>query len=177
MPNTNHREIIIAKYGAADALRMQALIPRSPKEGEVRIDVRYSGINFADIQMRLGFYPDAPKKPFVPGYEVSGVVSAVGQGVTRFREGDEVVAGTVFGGYTSSINLPERNVFAKPAGTDLASGAAMPVNFFTAHVALFEMARIRLRHRRRGYPGDSNGEACWCRNRRAHGHGFKEIVH
>ncbi len=143
MEQTSHREIIIAKYGDANAMRMQALTPKAPKPGEVRIDVRYSGINFADIQMRLGFYPDAPPKPFVPGYEVSGVVSAVGEGVTRFREGDEVVAGTVFGGYTSSINLAERNVFPMPKGTDLAAGAAMPVNFFTAHIALFEMARIR----------------------------------
>tara|TARA_R110002073_G_scaffold336372_1_gene532601 strand:- start:16291 stop:17304 length:1014 start_codon:yes stop_codon:yes gene_type:complete len=143
MQPKNHREIIIAKYGDADAMRMQALTPKAPKPGEVRIDVRYSGINFADIQMRLGFYPDAPKKPFVPGYEVSGVVAAVGAGVTRFREGDEVVAGTVFGGYSSSINLAERNVFPMPKGSDLAAGAAMPVNFFTAHVALFEMARIR----------------------------------
>ena len=47
---------------------------------EVSIDVAYSGVNFADIQMRLGFYPDAPKKPFVPGYEVSGRVTAIGKG-------------------------------------------------------------------------------------------------
>lgn len=142
-PATSHREIVISKYGPAQALQMQALEPSPPLPGEVKIDVRFSGINFADIQMRLGFYPDAPKKPFVPGYELSGVVSGVGKGVTRFKEGDEVVAGTVFGGYTSTINLPEKNVFPLTEGTDLAAGAAMPVNFFTAHVALHEMARIR----------------------------------
>ncbi len=142
-PSAAHREIVISKYGPAQALQMQALEPSPPQPGEVKIDVRYSGINFADIQMRLGFYPDAPKKPFVPGYELSGVVSAVGRDVTRFKEGDKVVAGTVFGGYTSTINLPEKNVFPLTKGTDLATGAAMPVNFFTAHVALNEMARIR----------------------------------
>ncbi len=139
----SHREIVIAKYGPAQTLQMKDQSPSPPAAGEVKIDVRFSGINFADIQMRLGFYPDAPKKPFVPGYELSGVVSAVGKDVTRFQEGDKVVAGTVFGGYTSSINLPEKNVFPLSKGSDLASGAAMPVNFFTAHVALHEMARIR----------------------------------
>lgn len=140
---SSHREIVISKYGPAQSLQLQAHAPAPPARGEVKIDVRYSGINFADIQMRLGQYPDAPKRPFVPGYELSGVVSAVGKEVTRFKEGDEVVAGTVFGGYTSSISLPEKNVFALTKGSDLASGAAMPVNFFTAHVALHEMGRIR----------------------------------
>lgn len=144
MPQTiSHREIVIAKYGPAQALQMQSRNSAAPGPGEVKIDVRYSGINFADIQMRLGYYPDAPKKPFVPGYELSGIVAAVGKNVTRFKEGDAVVAGTVFGGYTSSISLPEKNVFPLGKGSDLASGAALPVNFFTAQLALHEMARIR----------------------------------
>jgi NADPH2:quinone reductase len=46
-----------------------------PGPGEIRIAVEVAGINFADIQMRLGFYPDAPPKPFVPGYEVSGTTA------------------------------------------------------------------------------------------------------
>ncbi len=143
MSQPAHREIVIAKYGAADRMILRSMCPSSPRPGEVQIAVKFSGINFADIQMRLGFYPDAPPKPFVPGYEVSGVVAAVGEGVTRLREGDEVVAGTLFGGYTSTINLPEKNVFLVPKGSSLAEGAALPVNFFTAHIALHEMARIR----------------------------------
>src|SRR5690606_28943401 len=72
------QQILIEKYGAASTPQLRALAPRPPAEGEVAIDVAYSGVNFADIQMRLGFYPGAPKKPFVPGYEVSGRVAAVG---------------------------------------------------------------------------------------------------
>ncbi|MBS1124565.1 MAG: zinc-binding dehydrogenase, partial [Deltaproteobacteria bacterium] len=114
-----------------------------PSDDEVAIEVAYSGINFADIQMRLGFYPDAPKKPFVPGYEVSGKVSAVGKNVTDVKPGDAVVAGTYFGGYASHVTVPVRQVFRLPASIDLAAGAALPVNYFTAQLALFEMARIR----------------------------------
>ena len=68
-----YQQIAIEKFGSASTLHVSDLAPRAPGDDEVAIDVAYSGVNFADIQMRLGFYPDAPKKPFVPGYEVSGI--------------------------------------------------------------------------------------------------------
>jgi len=138
-----HRDIVIEKYGSASTLQLREIAPRPPGADEVSIDVAYSGINFADIQMRLGFYPDAPKRPFVPGYEVSGKVSAIGANVKDIRLGDSVVAGTYFGGYASHVTIPARQVFALPSSIDLASGAALPVNYFTAQLALHEMARIR----------------------------------
>ena len=95
--------------------------------------------------MRLGLYPDAPKKPFVPGYEVSGKVTAVGTSVTRRRRpAITVIAGTYFGGYASHVTMPGApGVQAAGDGIDLATGAALPVNYFTAQLALFEMARVR----------------------------------
>ena len=145
-PSTRHRDREVR-------LRLhppvRELAPRAPGDDEVAIDVAYSGINFADIQMRLGFYPDAPKKPFVPGYEVSGTVAAVGKNVTRRRApAIAVVAGTYFGGYASHVTIPARQVFKLPAAIDLAAGAALPVNYFTAQLALFEMARVRARRSR-----------------------------
>ena len=138
-----YQDIVIEKFGSAQTLKLREIAPRTPSDDEVAIEVAYSGINFADIQMRLGFYPDAPKKPFVPGYEVSGKVSAVGKNVTDVKPGDAVVAGTYFGGYASHVTVPVRQVFRLPASIDLAAGAALPVNYFTAQLALFEMARIR----------------------------------
>lgn len=139
----SYQQIAIEKFGSASTLHVSALTPRPPADDEVAIDVAYSGVNFADIQMRLGFYPDAPKKPFVPGYEVSGTVTAVGKHVHDVRVGDQVVAGTYFGGYASHVTIPARQVFKLPSGVDLEAGAALPVNYFTAQLALFEMARIR----------------------------------
>lgn len=138
-----HRDIVIEKFGPASSLKLRAIAPGAPGEGEVAIDVAYSGVNFADIQMRLGFYPDAPSRPFVPGYEVSGKVAAVGAGVRDFQVGDAVVAGTYFGGYASRIAVPAHQVFRLPPGIDLAAGAALPVAFFTAQLAVVEMARVR----------------------------------
>ncbi|HEY5921341.1 MAG TPA: zinc-binding dehydrogenase [Kofleriaceae bacterium] len=139
----SHQQIAIEKFGSASTLHVSDLTPRAPGDDEVAIDVAYSGVNFADIQMRLGFYPDAPKKPFVPGYEVSGTVTAVGKGVHDVKPGDAVVAGTYFGGYASHVTIPARQVFKLPHSVDLAAGAALPVNYFTAQLALFEMARVR----------------------------------
>ena len=139
----SYQSIQIEKYGPATAMAFHEVMPKLPADDEVAIDVAYSGINFADIQMRLGLYPDAPKKPFVPGYEVSGKVTAVGKNVRDVKKGDEVVAGTYFGGYASHVTLPARQVFKLPNGIDLEAGAALPVNYFTAQLALFEMARVR----------------------------------
>jgi 2-desacetyl-2-hydroxyethyl bacteriochlorophyllide A dehydrogenase len=138
-----HRDIVIEKFGAASTLRLRELAPTAPGDEEVAIDVAFSGINFADIQMRLGFYPDAPKRPFVPGYEVSGTVAAVGKGVRDLKEGDRVIAGTYFGGYASRVIVPARQVFKLPRTLDLQTGAALPVAYFTAQLAMFEMARVR----------------------------------
>lgn len=137
------REIVIEKYGAASTLQLRDLAPRAPADDEVAIDVAYSGVNFADVQMRLGFYPDAPKRPFVPGYEVSGTVAAIGAKVTGLRVGDPVIAGTYFGGYASRVTIPAHQVFKLPASVELAAGAALPVAYFTAQLAVFEMARVR----------------------------------
>src|SRR5947207_13871770 len=111
----SHHDVVIEKYGSASTLQLRDIAPRPPGADEVAIDVAYSGVNFADIQMRLGFYPDAPKRPFVPGYEVSGRIAAVGQAVSDFRVGDPVVAGTYFGGYASRVTVPAIQVFKLPA--------------------------------------------------------------
>ncbi|MFN0247857.1 MAG: alcohol dehydrogenase catalytic domain-containing protein [Kofleriaceae bacterium] len=138
-----HRDIVIEKYGPASTLVTRQIAPRAPGDDEITIDVAYSGVNFADVQMRIGLYPDAPKKPFVPGYEVSGRISAVGKNVKDFEVGDAVVAGTYFGGYASTVTIPVHQAFKLPEKMDLASGAALPVAFFTAQLAVFEMARVR----------------------------------
>ena len=125
--------IEITSYGKAELLSVkEKSIDDSLEEKDVLIDVHYSGINFADIVMRLGMYQDAPPKPFVPGYEISGIVRAVGKGVKRFKLGDKVMVGTRFGGYSSVVKLPDWQVFPLPENFSLAEGAATPVNYITA---------------------------------------------
>ena len=138
-----HRDIVIDKIGPASALTLREITARPPGDDEVAIDVAYSGINFADIHMRLGLYPDAPRRPFVPGYEVSGKVAQVGKNVRDLQPGDPVLAGTFFGGYASTVTIPAQQALKLPAAYDLAAGAALPVACFTAQLAVVEMARVR----------------------------------
>ena len=76
------RQVVIRRHGGPEVLEIQEAADPEPGEGDIRIRVRAAGINFADILARIGLYPDAPKPPVVVGYEVAGVVDAVGRGVT-----------------------------------------------------------------------------------------------
>ncbi len=104
--------------------------------------MRAAGVNFADIMARLGLYPDAPKPPVVVGYEVAGVVDAVGRGVTGFRDGDRVVALTHFGGYATQAVVPAGFAFAIPDALSAVDAAAIPVNYLTAYLALYRLANV-----------------------------------
>lgn len=110
---------------------------------KIRIDVHYAGINFADLMMRVGLYGAAPSFPFTPGYEVSGIISEVGAAVTNRKVGERVVAMTRFGGYSSSVDVYPEQSFVLSEEQDLASVAAIPVTYATAHHMLVHLGRIR----------------------------------
>ncbi len=106
---------------------MQERPDPEPGPGQVAIDVRACGVNFADTMARVGLYPDAPKLPAVVGYEVAGV---------RADTGERVIAGTHFGGYQSRVVVGEDDVVALPERLSFEQGAAIPVNYATAWAAL-----------------------------------------
>jgi NADPH:quinone reductase-like Zn-dependent oxidoreductase len=137
-------QIVITQFGSADLLTHQTdELDENLDPTEVLIDVHFSGINFADIVMRLGMYRDAPPKPFTPGYEMSGVVKKIGHEVRSLKVGDQVMAGIRFGGYASVVKVPEWQAIKIPSGLSLSDGAAIPVNFFTAELALHEFFRVK----------------------------------
>ena len=111
-----------------------------PGPGQVRVRVEAAGVNFADVMMKLGLYPDAPKLPAVAGYEVAGAVDAVGAGVDAARLGTPVVAMCAFGGYSEAVCVPAALAWPRPAGLDAVHAAALPVNGLTAWQMLRVMA-------------------------------------
>jgi NADPH:quinone reductase-like Zn-dependent oxidoreductase len=136
------RQVVIVRHGPPDVLQTRELPDPVPGAGEIRVAVRAAGVNFADVMARLGLYPDAPRPPVVVGYEVSGVVDAVGPGVTTHRVGDRVVALTRFGGYADRVVVPEAFAFPIPDTLDFVDAAAIPVNYLTALIALYRMANL-----------------------------------
>ena len=136
------RQIVIVRYGAPEVLEPRETPDPMPGEGEIRITVHASGVNFADVLARLGLYPDAPKPPVTVGYEVSGRVDAVGPGVASHRVGDRVVALTHFGGYADRVVTPEALAVPIPESIDDIVAAAIPVNYLTALIALYRLSNI-----------------------------------
>ncbi|HSW14916.1 MAG TPA: alcohol dehydrogenase catalytic domain-containing protein, partial [Solimonas sp.] len=126
------RQLSIIGNGGPEKLQLQELPDPAPQPGELRVRVKASGVNFADILARRGLYPDAPPKPCVVGYEVSGVVDEVGAGVDGSWMGREVFGLTRFGGYADTVLVPERQLFEKPASLSHEQAAAIPVNYLTA---------------------------------------------
>jgi NADPH:quinone reductase-like Zn-dependent oxidoreductase len=135
-------QVVITRHGGPEVLALREAPTPEPGPGELRIAVRAAGVNFADVLARLGLYPDAPRPPVVVGYEVSGVVEAVGPDVTRVHVGDRVLALTRFGGYATHVVASEGFTFALPRRLSDAEAAALPVNYLTAMLALYRMANI-----------------------------------
>jgi NADPH:quinone reductase-like Zn-dependent oxidoreductase len=137
------RAVVLTGHGGPEVLRVEERPDPAVGPGDVRIDVRAAGINFADTMARVGLYPDAPKPPCVLGYEIAGEVESVGEGVTDYKVGDRVVAGTRFGGQASLVTVPAGQVLRLPERLSFEQGAAIPVNYSTAYCGLVVMGGVK----------------------------------
>lgn len=138
-----YQQIQLFSPGKRGQFKLVSLDSRPLKSDEVRIKVHFSGLNFADVMMRLGLYPDAPKAPFCPGYEVSGEICEVGTEVIGLSLGDRVLAGLHFGGHSQEVVAPAWQVRKLESEVSLELAASLPVSGLTADFALGEMARVR----------------------------------
>ncbi len=113
-----------------------------PGPGEVRIKVLASAVNFPDLMQTRGEHQHKPPVPFVPGMELAGVIDAVGEGVTQFKEGDPVCGGGR-GGMAEYAVLPAAGLRRKPDGLSFAQAAGYAVAYLTAYVAFERCARLQ----------------------------------
>jgi len=137
------KQVWIIATGGPENLQLREAPDLQPQAGELRIRVRASGINFADILARKGLYPDAPKLPAVVGYEVSGTIDAVGPQADTGWIGKEVFALTHFRGYADAVVVPQTLTFEKPAALSFEQAAAIPVNYLTAWQLLVVMGALK----------------------------------
>ena len=106
------------------------------------IDVKATAINYADAIMVAGRYQTKPPLPFSPGLETAGVVAACGDGVTRFKPGDRVMAILAYGGLAEQALADEAETFAIPAGMDFDEAGAFPIAYISSHVAIRWQGRL-----------------------------------
>ena len=136
------RAVLLRKPGPPGALTIETLPDPTPGPGEVLIAVRAAGVNFADVLARQGLYPEAPKRPFVPGFESAGEVAALGPGVSEFRVGQRVLAYHLSGGYAERVAVSADRVFALPDSISFQTAVVLPLNYGTAHVALYRTGPV-----------------------------------
>ena len=129
--------------GAAEALKPVRIATPRPAPGQILIGVRAAGINRPDIIQRMGFYPPPPGAPDTLGLEVAGEVAALGEGVTRWREGDRVVALLGGGGYAEYAVVDARHALPIPAGLDFTAAAGLPETVFTVWANVFEHGALK----------------------------------
>jgi NADPH2:quinone reductase len=129
--------------GGADALFVESVPVPVPAPGQLLIRVRAAGVNRPDIFQRAGLYPPPPGAPATLGLEVAGEVTAVGDGVERWRPGDRVTALLGGGGYAEYAVVDARHALPVPANLDFVHAAALPETVFTVWSNVFERGQLR----------------------------------
>ncbi len=140
------RKIVVHRPGGYARLCLEDHPDPRPGAGEVLVDVRAAGVNFADCITRMGLYASARRLvgyPVTPGFEIAGTVAATGVGVEGHRLGETVLALTLFGGYATRVAVRGEWAFPIPEGWTPAQAAGFPAAFLTAWYALFELAHPR----------------------------------
>lgn len=135
--------IVCARLGSPYALSPVPEELRDAGAREVRIRVLAAGVSWADCMMRRGTYPNQPKPPFTPGYDIVGVVDQCGPGASAYAPGEMVAALTVRGGYAEYVYLPESELVRVPPGLDAPAAVCLVLNYVTAYQMLHRMVSLR----------------------------------
>jgi NADPH:quinone reductase-like Zn-dependent oxidoreductase len=131
----------IAKPGIWESLKFQVSHRIVPQPGEVEIEVYAAGLNFRDVLIALGMYPTSPDGAPTMGGEVSGKITAVGEGVHDFHVGDDVMA-LATPGFQAFVTTPAEGVVHKSPAMTFETAAGIPVGYITCIYGLQHLARL-----------------------------------
>lgn len=133
-------KIVIHKPGGFDQLQIESFPDPAPNDGEIVVETKAIGINYADVVVRMGYYASAKKYigwPITPGFEFSGIVSKLGEGVNDFKIGDRVLGLTRFNSYSSHVTVPRHQIFKIPDHISFEESGCFPVTYLTAYFSLY----------------------------------------
>ena len=130
------RAVVLDSYGGPEVLRVREVPDPVPGPDDVVVDIVATALNRADVLQRMGLYPGPPMAHEIPGMELSGRVSALGERATAWEIGDAVMGIVGGGAYAERIAVHERQLLAVPTTVALADAAAIPEVWITAWDAL-----------------------------------------
>lgn len=137
------KAVVAHRLGAPETLSFEEIAPAPVGPGDVRIRVHYAGVSFVDVLTAAGSYQVKPPTPFIPGSELSGVVTDVGRDVAGIAIGDRVAAGSFGNVFLEDAVLPATSVTPVPHGADMAEAAVVRSSYLTACHALKQRAEVR----------------------------------
>jgi NADPH:quinone reductase len=137
------KAVLCKAYGPPESLVIEDIPSPVPGPGEVVISVKAASVNFPDTLIIQNKYQTKPPLPFSPGSECAGVVKAVGEGVTRVRPGDPVMAVTTYGSFAEEVVTPESRLLAIPPGMDFQTASAFTLTYGTSAHALVDRGELK----------------------------------
>lgn len=138
-----HRRLVLRAFGGPDGFALEEGGPLpEPGPGEARIRVEAASVQFTDVIIRKGEYPDLKRKPpLVPGYDCVGRVEAVGPGVRDLAVGDRVADMTMIGSYASHRLVDAARCVPVPEGVDAAEAVSLVLSWMTAYQLIHRHAK------------------------------------
>ena len=137
-----YRAVMLTKKGGPEALQVVDLPVQEPGPRQLRVRVRAAGVGSTDLTILKGSYAFAPRIPFVPGYEIAGVVDAIGSEVQGFSAGQRVAALTVWGGYGEYLIREAEHFVPIPDAVSDVDAAAVVLNYVTAYQMIHRTAKV-----------------------------------
>ena len=137
------KALICREHGPPESLVIEETDDPTPGEGQIVVDVHAAGINFPDILVFAGKYQVRFEPPFIPGYEACGVVSELGDGVTRHAVGDKVIVTPMGGAFAERLAVDEKQAFPLPDSLTFEEGAGFPIAYCTSYHALKQCAHLK----------------------------------
>jgi NADPH2:quinone reductase len=144
------KAILMEDFGGAEQLKAGRREIPQPGPGEVQIQIAYTAVNPVDWKIRAGLLQNRLPHhfPLIPGWDAAGIISTIGQGVTKFKVGDQVFAYcrkpvVEWGTYAEYVCYEAENVAFKPTHLSFAQAAAIPLAGLTAWQALFDTAELK----------------------------------
>ena len=131
------------KAGSVNNMKLVDEELPEPAEGEITIQVKSIGFNFADIFAIWGLYGATPEGTFIPGLEYAGEVIKIGDGVSNVKVGDRIMGVTRFGAYTTHLNIDSRYIIPLPKDWNFDEGASYLVQVLTAYYGLIYLGNLQ----------------------------------